>query len=105
MNTINKIINYFKESYQKSKLAFYCEVFETILLVTGSAILSFTILDPATKIFVPLYLIGSILAMVSTYIRRSSAILRLRFAIMNTWASNCLLYKYICVYRDLPKLY
>ena len=51
MNTINKIINYFKESYQKSKLAFYCEVFETILLVTGSAILSFTILDPATKIF------------------------------------------------------
>jgi len=54
MNTINKIINYFKESYQKSKLAFYCEVFETILLVTGSAILSFTILDPATKICVPL---------------------------------------------------
>ena len=59
MNTINKIIDYFKESYQKSKLAFYCEVFETLLLVTGSAILTFTILDPATKIFVPLYLVVS----------------------------------------------
>ena len=87
MNTINKIIDYFKESYQKSKLAFYCEVFETLLLVTGSAILSFTILDPATKIFVPLYLVGSILAMVSRYIRRSSAILLVAwFAIMNSWA-------------------
>ena len=84
MNTIYKIIDYFKESYQKSKLAFYCEVFETLLLVTGSAILSFTILDPATKIFVPLYLVGSVLAMVSTYIRRSSAILLVAwFTIMN----------------------
>ena len=85
MNTIYKIIDYFKESYQKSKLAFYCEIFETLLLVTGSAILSFTILDPATKIFVPLYLVGSVLAMVSTYIRRSSAILLVAwFTIMNT---------------------
>ena len=87
MNSTNKIFNYFKESYYKSKLAFYCEIFETLLLVTGSAILSFTILDPATKIFVPLYLIGSVLAMVSTYIRRSSAILLVTwFAVMNTWA-------------------
>lgn len=87
MNTTKKIYNYFKESYQNSKLAFYCEVGETILLVTGSAILSFTILDPATKVFVPLYLIGSILAMISTYIRRSSAILLVTwFALMNAWA-------------------
>tara|TARA_B100000900_G_C20584830_1_gene719070 strand:+ start:505 stop:789 length:285 start_codon:yes stop_codon:yes gene_type:complete len=87
MNTTKKIFNYFKESYENSRLAFYCEVGETILLVTGSAVLSFTILDPATKIFVPLYLVGSVLAMISTYIRRSSAILLVTwFAVMNTWA-------------------
>lgn len=82
-----KIINFFKHSYKTDRIAFYAEIFETILLVSASAILSFTITDPATKIFIPLYLAGSLLAMFSTYRRGSSAILLCTwFTIMNTWA-------------------
>ena len=83
----NKIFDYFRESYQRSKVAFYCEVTEAIVLIAGSAILSATILDPATHLFIPLYLIGSTLAVVSCYIRRSSAIvLTSWFTVMNSWA-------------------
>lgn len=82
-----KILNFFKQSYKTDRIAFYAEIVETILLVSASAILSFTITDPATKIFIPLYLAGSILAMFSTYRRGSSAIILCTwFTIMNTWA-------------------
>ena len=82
-----KIKKFFKESYQASPLATFCELLEAFFLITASAILSFTILDPATKIFIPLYLVGGILAVMSTYIRRSSAIvLCLWFTAMNGWA-------------------
>ena len=85
-NILKNIYRFFKKSYE-DKLAFYSEVAETILLVTGSAVLAFTILDPATKIFVPLYLFGSMLALISTYRRGSTAILLVSwFTIMNTWA-------------------
>ncbi len=83
----NRIFNYFKESYKLSKIAFYCEVTEAIVLIIGSAILSATILNPATHLFIPLYLVGSTLAVVSCYIRRSSAIvLTSWFTVMNSWA-------------------
>lgn len=82
-----KIVNFFKESYKRDRTAFYAEILETTLLIAASAILSFTILDPATEIFVPLYLLGSILAVFSTYRRGSSAIvLCCWFTLMNTWA-------------------
>jgi len=84
---MEKIIKFFKESYQASPLATFCELLEASFLIVASAILSFTILDPATTIFIPLYLVGSILAVISTYIRRSSAIvLCLWFTAMNGWA-------------------
>jgi hypothetical protein len=84
---MEKIIKFFKESYRASPLATYCELLEASFLIVASAILSFTILDPATTIFIPLYLVGSILAVISTYIRRSSAIvLCLWFTAMNGWA-------------------
>ena len=82
-----KILNFFKHGYKTDRVAFYAEIVETILLVSASAILSFTITDPATKIFIPLYLAGSVLAMFSTYRRGSSAIILCTwFTIMNTWA-------------------
>lgn len=64
-------LDFFKESYKLSPLAFYCELIEAILLISASAILTVTVLDPATKIFIPLYLFGSILGVISTVIRRS----------------------------------
>lgn len=84
---MNKIINFFKQSYATDRMAFYAEIVETTVLIVASAVLSFTILDPATTIFVPLYLVGSILAVFSTYRRGSSAIVLCTwFTIMNSWA-------------------
>lgn len=84
---MNKIINFFKQSYATDRMAFYAEIVETTVLIIASAILSFTILDPATTLFVPLYLIGSLLAVFSTYRRGSSAIVLCTwFTIMNSWA-------------------
>lgn len=84
---MNKIIDFFKHSYATDRLAFYAEIVETTVLIIASAILSFTILDPATEIFIPLYLLGSMLAVFSTYRRGSSAIVLCTwFTIMNSWA-------------------
>ena len=84
---MTKVVDYFKESYRLSPFAFYCEILEAILLIIGSAVLSFSILDPNTKVFVPLYLVGSILGLISTYIRKSSAVVLISwFVAMNFWA-------------------
>lgn len=84
---MTKILNFFKQSYATDRLAFYAEVVETTVLIIASAILSFTILDPATEIFIPLYLLGSLLAVFSTYRRGSSAIVLCTwFTLMNSWA-------------------
>lgn len=82
------IINFFKESYRLSPFAFYCELIEAVLLISASAILTYTVLDPATKIFIPLYLLGSILGVISTIIRRAgfAIVLCAWFVIMNTIA-------------------
>ena len=68
-----------------SPTAYYCELAETVLLITASAILTFTVLDPATRIFIPLYFVGSCLGIVSTVIRVApmATILCSWFAIMN----------------------
>ena len=84
---IKAVIDFCKESYRLSPLAFYCEMVETTVLIAASAILTFTVLDPATHIFIPLYLLGSMLAVFSTYRRGSSALLlTLWFTAMNSVA-------------------
>ena len=85
---IGKIIEFFKNSYRTSPLAFYCEMIEAVFLIAASAILSFTILDPATTIFVPMYLIGSLLGVVSAVIRQAAFVIVLCswFVVMNCLA-------------------
>lgn len=85
---MNKVVVFFKDSHQSSPLAFYCEMIEAIFLISASAILSFTILDPATKIFVPMYLIGSLLGIVSGVIRNAAFVVILCswFTLMNAYA-------------------
>ena len=85
---IEKITNFWKESYKSSPIAFYCEMIEAVFLIAASAILSFTILDPATTIFVPLYLIGSILGIISAVIRKAAFVILLCswFTAMNSFA-------------------
>ena len=82
---LTRIRNHFRKSYELSPTAYYCELAETVLLITASAILTFTVLDPATRIFIPLYFIGSCLGIVSTIIRVApmATILCSWFAIMN----------------------
>lgn len=92
----NKIINFFKESYRNDPLATYVEAMETVLLISASATLTFTVLDPATHIFIPLYLVGSLCAMFSTWRRKSTAfILCCWFTAMNTIALITLIVDYL----------
>jgi|TARA_B100001094_G_C18158415_1_gene787854 hypothetical protein len=85
---MKKIKKFIKDSYTFSPLAFWCEMVEAIFLISASAILTFTVLDPATRIFIPLYFIGSILGVVSAVIRKAAFVIVLCswFTIMNAIA-------------------
>lgn len=82
---ITNVRNFWKESFRLSPTAFYCELLEATFLISASAILTFTILSPATKIFIPMYFIGSILGVVSAIIRKAAFVIVLCswFTIMN----------------------
>jgi len=66
------VTNYFKQSYKQSKVAFYCELCEAVLVGGASATLTFTVLDPATKVIIPMYFIGSIMGVISTNYTKGS---------------------------------
>ena len=85
---VNTVMNYFKESYKQSKVAFYCELCEAVLVGGASATLTLTVLDPATKVFVPMYFVGSMMGVISTTIRKAAfaTILTSWFTIMNAIA-------------------
>jgi len=85
---LNKVINFFKDSYKLSPVAFYCEMVEAVFLIGASAVLTFTVLDPATRIFIPMYLVGSVLGVCSAIIRKAAFVIVLCswFVIMNTIA-------------------
>ena len=82
------VVKYFKQSYKQSKIAFYCELCEAVLVGGASATLTLTVLDPATKVFIPLYFVGSIMGVISTTIRKAAfaTILTSWFTIMNAIA-------------------
>ena len=82
---IKIVTKYFKQSYKQSKVAFYCELCEAVLVGGASATLTLTVLDPATKVFVPMYFVGSMMGVISTTIRKAAfaTILTSWFTIMN----------------------
>jgi len=82
---IATVKQFFKDSYISSPVAFWCEMVEALFLISASAILAFTILDPATRIFVPMYLLGSILGIVSAVYRKAAFVILLCswFTMMN----------------------
>tara|TARA_B100000780_G_C20969733_1_gene387167 strand:- start:228 stop:437 length:210 start_codon:yes stop_codon:yes gene_type:complete len=61
---------------------------EAVFLIGASAVLTFTVLDPATRIFIPMYLVGSVLGVCSAIIRKAAFVIVLCswFVIMNTIA-------------------
>ena len=85
---IKIVTNYFKQSYKQSKVAFYCELCEAVLVGGASATLTLTVLDPATRVFIPMYFVGSIMGVISTTIRKAAfaTILTSWFTIMNAIA-------------------
>ena len=85
---ITHIKKFVKDSYTFSPIAFWCEMVEASLLITVSAILTFTILDPATRIFIPMYFLGSALGIISAVIRKAAFVIVLCswFTIMNAIA-------------------
>lgn len=85
---MNKVKEFLKESYNISPIAFYAELAEATLLICASAVLTFTVLDPATKIFIPMYLVGSMLGVVSAIIRKAAFVILLCswFVVMNSIA-------------------
>ena len=85
---IVQIKDFFKESYKSSPIAFWCEMIEAAFLIGASAVLTFTVLDPATKIFVPMYIVGSILGIISGVYRKAAFVIVLCtwFTIMNSIA-------------------
>ena len=84
-SVFSNVKEYFKESHRLSPLAFYCEFGETILVCSASAILTYTVLDPATKIFIPMMFVGSIMGVIATFNRKAAfaIILTSWFVIMN----------------------
>ena len=85
---MQNIKQFWINSYKLSPLAFYCEMIEAVFLITASAILSITILDPDGWHFVPLYLIGSMLGIISAIIRQAAFVIVLCswFTAMNLYA-------------------
>ena len=83
---MRRIKQFLKDSYTSSPVAFYAEMAEAALLICASAVLTYTVLAPATKIFIPMYLIGSILGVISAVIRKAAFVIVLCswFVIMNT---------------------
>ena len=83
-----KVVNFFKDSYTSSPIAFVCEIIEAVFLISASAILSFTILAPNGWYFIPLYLVGSMLGIVSAILRKAAFVIILCswFTVMNVIA-------------------
>jgi len=85
---MQNIKQFWINSYKLSPLAFYFEMIEAVFLISASAILSITILDPDGWHFVPLYLIGSMLGIISAIIRQAAFVIVLCswFTAMNLYA-------------------
>ena len=85
---MQNIKQFWINSYKLSPLAFYCEMIEALFLISAIAILSITILDPDGWHFVPLYLIGSMLGIISAIIRQAAFVIVLCswFTAMNLYA-------------------
>lgn len=85
---MNNIKEFFIDSYYTNKTAFYIEMLSTTFVILGSLVLTITVLNPMTTVFVPLYWLGSLLGLISAVLRKLSwtVILTSWFTIMNSIA-------------------
>ena len=85
---MNKVLKFWKESYTSNPTAFWIEMFSAICVMTGSAILTYTVLAPRPDIFVPFYFLGSVTSLVAAVMRKAAWIVVLTgwFSTMNVIA-------------------
>ena len=69
---MNKIIEFWRSSYDSDKIAFYLELSSFILTVGASLTLALTAAEPDMRIVYPFFFIGSIAGLLG-YIRRKLA--------------------------------
>jgi hypothetical protein len=82
------IKKFWTDSFKSNPMAFYFEMASAITVIIGSAILTYTVLDPRPDLFIPFYWIGSATGLVGAYYRMSAWIMVLTawFTLMNTIA-------------------
>ena len=87
MAETNKIVGYFKESYQQDKLCFWLEMISTAVNIIASMTLALNATDPDMRIVYPGFFIGSITAFYAHYRRQLAwpTILVGYFAIVNVF--------------------
>ena len=66
------IAEFFRKSYVSHPLAFNLEMVSAITVIIGSAILTWTVLEPRPDIFFPFYWIGSVTGFFGAYYRGSA---------------------------------
>lgn len=86
MKLLKSVKEFWLESYRTDKKAFYLEMVSAICVITGGGILTWTVLEPLPKIFIPFYWFGSVAGVIGAYYRKSSwiMVLMLTFVIMHT---------------------
>ena len=82
------IAEFFRKSYVSHPLSFNLEMVSAITVIIGSAILTWTVLEPRPDIFIPFYWIGSVTGFFGAYYRGSAWVMVLTawFTTMNTIA-------------------
>ena len=85
---IKNIKKFWKNSYTSHPTAFYFEMVSAITVIIGSAILTYTVLEPRPDLFIPFYWIGSVTGFAGAYYRMSAWVMVLTawFTTMNTIA-------------------
>jgi len=85
---MNRVRNFWIDSYKTNVTAFYLEMLSAFSVMIGSAILTFTVLEPRPDIFMPFYWVGIVSGFFGAYYRKSAWIMVLTvwFTTMNTIA-------------------
>lgn len=79
---MKKIVNFWRDSYTSHPTAFWIEMISALCVMTGSAILTYTVLAPRPDIFVPFYFVGSTTSLVAAVMRKAAWIV-----VLTTWFS------------------
>ena len=94
---MNRVVQFWKDSYTSHPLAFWFEMISAITVIIGSGILTYTVLEPRPDLFIPFYWVGSTTGFIGAYYRMSAwvMILTFWFTAMNTIALATLIWNAI----------